>query len=412
MAMRSITLSTCVASTSTSTFTLGTKSTLYSDPRKVSVLPPWRPYPCTSEAVRPRMPAPLRASFTSSSLNGLMMAVTRWAMALSYGRRLLGMKAGAPSNGHVLLLSRRDGRDRLSGHAIAGQVGRGRVGHALPELDVVRRRAVLVDVEALQLPLAGDTQGPGAPDGLDGVHDEQGDAEHDHDAGQAANGLGPQLGRAPAVEEPLDHRRGVGPVGGGNAVLAGGQQPDAEGAPDPGQAVHGPSADGVVDAQVLEEIDAQGHHYSGDGSDDDGAPWRHPVAGGGDGHQPPQEAVDGDAQVPLLRSRIHEEHGHHARGACGQGGVGRHPADALPVHGRQGRARVEAVPAEPQDYATDGAHGEVVGRQRASPVPLELAPQARSQGDGTAQGDEAAHGVHDRGAGEVAEYRPPGPAVE
>ena len=39
----SISLSTLSLSTSTSIFTLGTNSTLYSEPRNVSVLPPWRP---------------------------------------------------------------------------------------------------------------------------------------------------------------------------------------------------------------------------------------------------------------------------------------------------------------------------------------------------------------------------------
>src|SRR5690606_35222921 len=58
-----------------STYTLGTKSTVYSAPRYTSVWPAWRPKPWTSVTVMPATPAALRASFTSSSLNGLMTAV-------------------------------------------------------------------------------------------------------------------------------------------------------------------------------------------------------------------------------------------------------------------------------------------------------------------------------------------------
>ena len=42
-AMRSLTASCCPDSTMTSMRTLGTKSIVYSEPRNVSVLPPWRP---------------------------------------------------------------------------------------------------------------------------------------------------------------------------------------------------------------------------------------------------------------------------------------------------------------------------------------------------------------------------------
>src|SRR3954451_3692305 len=63
------------SSHSSSMRALGTKSILYSVPRYTSVCPAWRPNPCTSVTVMPFTSACLRASFTSSSLNGLMMAV-------------------------------------------------------------------------------------------------------------------------------------------------------------------------------------------------------------------------------------------------------------------------------------------------------------------------------------------------
>src|SRR3954469_24359744 len=63
------------SSHSSSMRALGTKSILYSVPRYTSVCPAWRPKPCTSVTVMPFTSARLRASFTSSSLNGLMIAL-------------------------------------------------------------------------------------------------------------------------------------------------------------------------------------------------------------------------------------------------------------------------------------------------------------------------------------------------
>src|SRR5206468_9592310 len=62
--------------TTTSIFTLGRKSTVYSEPRWSSVWPFCRPKPRTSVTVLPITPIPVRASFTSSSLYGLMLAST------------------------------------------------------------------------------------------------------------------------------------------------------------------------------------------------------------------------------------------------------------------------------------------------------------------------------------------------
>ncbi|MNO32995.1 hypothetical protein D3C76_230010 [compost metagenome] len=60
----------------TSIFTLGRKSTTYSAPRYNSVWPFCRPKPLTSVTVMPCTPISDSDSRTSSSLNGLMMAVT------------------------------------------------------------------------------------------------------------------------------------------------------------------------------------------------------------------------------------------------------------------------------------------------------------------------------------------------
>ena len=91
------------------------------------------------------------------------------------------------------------------------------------------------------------------------------------------------------------------------------------------------------------------------------------------------------------------------------------------VQRRQRAARVEAVPAEPQDQAADRAEDDVVRQHRAAAVALEDAAEARTEGDGAGQRDRAADGVHDGRAGEVVErhaidrqpaVRTPGPVAD
>src|SRR5438105_15431205 len=64
------------SSTTTSILSLGRKSITYSAPRYTSVWPFCRPKPLTSLTVIPVMPTSCSAFFTSSNLNGLMIAST------------------------------------------------------------------------------------------------------------------------------------------------------------------------------------------------------------------------------------------------------------------------------------------------------------------------------------------------
>src|SRR5437899_231894 len=67
----------------TSIFAFGTKSTMYSAPRYSSLWPFWRPKPFTSLTVMPLTPTELRASFTSSTREGRMIASIFFISALS-----------------------------------------------------------------------------------------------------------------------------------------------------------------------------------------------------------------------------------------------------------------------------------------------------------------------------------------
>src|SRR6476620_2765897 len=77
-AMVSSTRATCGSATATSILTFGTNSIVYSVPRYVSLCPFWRPNPFTSVTVIHCTPISSSASFTSSSLKGLMTASTNF----------------------------------------------------------------------------------------------------------------------------------------------------------------------------------------------------------------------------------------------------------------------------------------------------------------------------------------------
>src|SRR3989454_1871779 len=81
--MASMTRSSKSSLIAASILTLGRKSTTYSAPRYSSVWPFCRPKPLTSVTVIPCTPMADSASRTSSSLNGLMMAVTSFIFQVS-----------------------------------------------------------------------------------------------------------------------------------------------------------------------------------------------------------------------------------------------------------------------------------------------------------------------------------------
>src|SRR5882762_9524314 len=113
----SITRSTMASSTAASIFTLGRKSTTYSAPRYSSVWPFWRPKPFTSVTVTPCTPMALRASRTSSSLNGLTMAVTIFMVISRLSERSEGLLDGEDQAALAQILA---SRRRVGDHAVVG----------------------------------------------------------------------------------------------------------------------------------------------------------------------------------------------------------------------------------------------------------------------------------------------------
>ena len=154
---------------------------------------------------------------------------------------------------------------------------------------------------------------------------------------------------------------------------------------------------------AFQDVHRHDDDHAGDASEHDRAGRRHPVAGAGDRHEPGEEAVHREAHVPGLRLRKGVEHRGEPGGAGRERRVGGDAADALEVHRRQRAARVEPVPAEPQDEAADGRDRQVVRHHGAAAVALELPAEARAEHDRAGQRDESADAVHHRGTGEIVE---------
>ena len=128
--------------------------------------------------------------------------------------------------------------------------------------------------------------------------------------------------------------------------------------------------------EILEHVDGDHHDDARDRAQDDRARRRHPVAGAGDRDEAGEEAVHREADVPRLGFRIGEEHRGEAGGARGERRVGGDPPDAFEVHRGERAARIEAVPAEPQDQAADGRDAQIVRQHGSTAVALEAAADA------------------------------------
>src|SRR5512141_375201 len=249
--IRSTTAGTSSSFTAASILTLGMKSTTYSAPRYTSECPFCRPNPFTSRTVIPVTPASVSAFFTSSTLNGLMIASIFFMVFL-------------PS--------------RIPA-ALAGEVSQVEVG--------VGNDRHLVLIEPLELVLGVDPQPQRQVEELE--HDVADDGDVD-DVRQRPDALCEELRGVP-VEESL-HRPGdaVPAV----AVGAVREQPEGEHAPGPVHPVDRDRAHRVVDLECpLDEEDGDAQQDPRDHPDEDRDGSGDESAGGGDRHQAGKEPVCG-----------------------------------------------------------------------------------------------------------------------
>ena len=100
------------------------------------------------------------------------------------------------------------------------------------------------------------------------------------------------------------------------------------------------------------------------------------------------------------------EHGGQASGACRERGIRGNAPDTDEIHRRERAARIESVPAEPQQQAAGCRDGQIMRQHGPAAVALELAAEAGAENDGARQGDKAADGVHHRRSGEIMKAGP------
>lgn len=121
---------------------------------------------------------------------------------------------------------------------------------------------------------------------------------------------------------------------------------DREEPPHPAAAVHGARLERVVDAHLREQARRRGEHPPADAPDGDGGPRLEDVAAGGDGHEPREDAVHEQGDVPGLVDDDGEDERAEAPAGGAEGRVGADAGDDLGgADDAAGGAAVEAVPA-------------------------------------------------------------------
>ena len=269
--------------------------------------------------------------------------------------------------------------------------------HGIRRRDEVRIRAdqaVLRLVQAHDFLRSGDAQADGLVNNLE--DDGHG---HDHPGNDSkhAQDLDAQEGEAAAIDEAfLRHlvavivREDAGEDGAGRAA----------------QAMYADRADRVVHLHnLVDELDAEHHHEASNDADRRSARRGHHVAAGGDGHQAGQGAVQGHGDVRLAVAHpgdAHDRNGRHGRRQVrGHEDAGRGFVRAAGQG--DGRAAVEAEPAEPEDEHAQRAKGQGVARNRARLAVLAVLADARAEDRRADERRNAADHVHGGGAGKVME---------
>mmetsp|Transcript_11999 Transcript_11999/g.25068 ORF Transcript_11999/g.25068 Transcript_11999/m.25068 type:complete len:518 (+) Transcript_11999:290-1843(+) len=267
-------------------------------------------------------------------------------------------------------------------------------------LDVVGRAAVLRYVQAGLLILGTDAQQVEHLEDVEKRHHVGGnpskDDEHTDDLAckQPAVATGVERAVAALVAVCLQH------------VLLAGDASGPQARPHTDDAVHGRGTQRVVDLE-LEEQPARALEDAGaNKAGDDGGPRLQHVRAGRDGHKADEHIVGDGQQVPRLGL---EEAEHQARQPAGRARQrGAHSSTAhdgrrLDRRDDEDRARVEAVPAKPQEArAQHDEGGGVAGHVDGVAVRVEAA-HAWADEDSTPHAGEAANHVHDGRASKVDE---------
>ncbi len=208
---------------------------------------------------------------------------------------------------------------------------------------------MLDQVDAAELVGGGD-----AP--TDGALDQHGDQVADHEGvdrdGDRTDGLAPELVDAAAVEQARH-------AGGAVRICEQADQHRAEQATDEVDAHH---VERVVVAELVLQADGVGASRAGDAADEDRTDGADRAGCGGDRHQTGHHARGRTERGRVtVTEALHQQPGEHG-GRGGHQGV--HPRHRGGGARTEGRAGVEAEPAEPQQAGTEHHQGHVVRPHR------------------------------------------------
>ena len=234
-------------------------------------------------------------------------------------------------------------------------------------------------------------------------HQHHRDSKSSQSNHRAADSLSNQYLCTAAVEQASQRSRVIGSDGTSRSISSAGKQAQRERSPDAADAVNRNRADRIVNAQLFQQVDAEHDDHASDDAEKNRARRANPVAWAGDGDQSSQEAVRREASVPLLARHVREKHRSQAGCAGRESGVGGDSPDTLEVHRGERAARVESIPAKPQDQTAGDRDGQIVRQHRCAAITLELAAEAWTQHDRAGQSDEAADRVNHCRSGEVME---------
>src|ERR1700690_3609465 len=130
----------------------------------------------------------------------------------------------------------------------------------------VSRNAVLVEVEAVQFALFRYAEPAHC---VNGVHDDQRNPKRRQGYRCAADKLSSQHLRAAAVEQALEWSGIVGGNGSSGTILTGGEQAERQSPPNSAETVDRNSADGIVDSEVFEQLNAENDEDAGNSAEQD-----------------------------------------------------------------------------------------------------------------------------------------------
>mmetsp|Transcript_24956 Transcript_24956/g.62249 ORF Transcript_24956/g.62249 Transcript_24956/m.62249 type:complete len:459 (-) Transcript_24956:196-1572(-) len=256
-------------------------------------------------------------------------------------------------------------------------------------LHVVRRSAVLGRVQARRLLLRGSAQHANRAEGTEEEAKERaGPGDDDDDAGDLAR---QQVARA-AVKHAilLEAVRLLD-------VPLRGEEANEQHPPHTAHAVHGEGLQGVVDAQLEQELAGTPDDKGATNAGEDGGVGLHHGAPSGDGYQPSQDPVAHGDEVPHVVQEVVDEHGGEATRGGGHGGAhggAPHHRHGISANDGQHRSRVEAVPPHPQDEGAEHDEGGVVAGHGDGPAVGSEAAGARAHDHGAHESGKATHHVH------------------